>query len=149
MLIHCNEYPSKRSSASEILKIINSWIFLPFGTEIENISKELKSNIMEFINAPIEHHTKPITKSHSQAYYTSHLFDFTSKKLNEILESECLNCIFNNEKLNENPESECLNCMINDNMKPLGMYQNGQLLYIHTTNLYIFSYLLDIEVNEN
>ena len=116
MLIHCNEYPSKRSSASEILKIINSWIFLPFGTEIENISKELKSNIMEFINAPIEHHTKPFTKSHPQAYYTSRLFDFTSEKLNEILDSK---------KSNEILESEGLEgCLIND-IRSLGMCQKN------------------------
>ncbi|PKY55141.1 hypothetical protein RhiirA4_474408 [Rhizophagus irregularis] len=42
---------------------------------------------MEFINAPIEHNNH-IVKSHPQACYTSHLLDFTSKKLNEILESQ-------------------------------------------------------------
>ncbi|PKY50233.1 hypothetical protein RhiirA4_406264 [Rhizophagus irregularis] len=45
---------------------------------------------MEFINAPIWHNnlaTKS-TKSHPNACYTSRLLDFTSKKLNEILESK-------------------------------------------------------------
>ncbi|CAB4488035.1 unnamed protein product [Rhizophagus irregularis] len=42
---------------------------------------------MEFINAPIGHNNLA-TKSHPKACYTSRLLDFTSKKLNEILESE-------------------------------------------------------------
>ncbi|PKY35973.1 hypothetical protein RhiirB3_421145, partial [Rhizophagus irregularis] len=41
----------------------------------------------EFINAPIGHNNLA-TKSHPKACYTSRLLDFTSKKLNEILESE-------------------------------------------------------------
>uniref|UniRef100_U9TS92 Uncharacterized protein n=1 Tax=Rhizophagus irregularis (strain DAOM 181602 / DAOM 197198 / MUCL 43194) TaxID=747089 RepID=U9TS92_RHIID len=62
--------------------------------KIEDIDKELKCNIMEFINAPIGHKNLA-TKSHPQACYTSRLLDFTSKKLNEeILESEDLDdCI--------------------------------------------------------
>ncbi|CAB5372187.1 unnamed protein product [Rhizophagus irregularis] len=42
---------------------------------------------MEFINAPIGHNNLA-TKSHPKACFTSRLHDFTSKKLNEILESE-------------------------------------------------------------
>ncbi|CAG8739388.1 2217_t:CDS:2, partial [Rhizophagus irregularis] len=42
---------------------------------------------MEFINAPIGHNDLA-TKSHSKACYKSRLLDFTSKKLNEILDSE-------------------------------------------------------------
>ncbi|CAG8686076.1 5037_t:CDS:2 [Rhizophagus irregularis] len=42
---------------------------------------------MEFINAPIGHNNNIDTGSHSQAYYKSRLLDFTSKQLNEILES--------------------------------------------------------------
>ncbi|RGB31508.1 hypothetical protein C1646_763985 [Rhizophagus diaphanus] len=42
---------------------------------------------MEFINAPIEHNNL-VTKTHPKACYTSRLLDFTSKKLNETLESE-------------------------------------------------------------
>ncbi|PKY37149.1 hypothetical protein RhiirB3_461600, partial [Rhizophagus irregularis] len=44
---------------------------------------------MEFINAPIKHNNL-IVKSHPKACYTSHLLDFTSEKLNEILELEFL-----------------------------------------------------------
>ncbi|CAG8777630.1 11798_t:CDS:1, partial [Rhizophagus irregularis] len=50
-------------------------------------SEELKSNIMEFINAPVGHNNLA-AKSHPKAYYTSCLHNFTSKMLNEILESE-------------------------------------------------------------
>ncbi|PKY28301.1 hypothetical protein RhiirB3_444395 [Rhizophagus irregularis] len=42
---------------------------------------------MEFINAPIGHNNLA-TKSHPKTCYISRLLDFTSKKLNEILESE-------------------------------------------------------------
>ncbi|CAG8734791.1 9393_t:CDS:2, partial [Rhizophagus irregularis] len=52
-------------------------------------SKEVKSNIMEFINAPIGRNNLA-TKSHPKACYTSRVLDFTSKKLNEILETENL-----------------------------------------------------------
>ena len=81
-------------SASEVLDIIEKWIFPPSGVEIKNISKELKDNIIEFMNAPVGH-AKSITESHPQAYYTSRLFNFTSEKLNEIIESECLDCVIN------------------------------------------------------
>ncbi|GBB97816.1 hypothetical protein RclHR1_03080005 [Rhizophagus clarus] len=70
-----NEDPLKRPSASEISNIIADWIFRPYL----KISKELKSNIMEFINVPIGN-DEPITESHSQACYKSRLLDFTSKK---------------------------------------------------------------------
>ncbi|EXX79099.1 hypothetical protein RirG_008860 [Rhizophagus irregularis DAOM 197198w] len=56
---------------------------------IEDINEELKCSVMEFINAPIGH-TNFATESHSQAYYTSRLLDLTSKKLNEILESQVI-----------------------------------------------------------
>uniref|UniRef100_U9SSZ4 Uncharacterized protein n=2 Tax=Rhizophagus irregularis TaxID=588596 RepID=U9SSZ4_RHIID len=52
---------------------------------------------MEFINAPIEHNNH-IVKSHPQACYTSHLLDFTSKELNEILESQELKSFEMNQK---------------------------------------------------
>ncbi|CAB5392006.1 unnamed protein product [Rhizophagus irregularis] len=80
-----NEDPLKRPSTSEVNGIIKNWIIRPDG----KINEELKSNIMEFINAPIVH-SDLATKSHPKAYYTSRLLDFTSKKLNEILESENL-----------------------------------------------------------
>ncbi|CAG8604117.1 18865_t:CDS:2, partial [Rhizophagus irregularis] len=57
--------------------------------KIKDIDEELKCNIMEFINAPIEHNNL-VTESHPQACYISRLLNFTSKKLNEILESEML-----------------------------------------------------------
>ncbi|PKY21129.1 hypothetical protein RhiirB3_409136, partial [Rhizophagus irregularis] len=61
---------------------------------------------MEFINAPIGHNNL-VTKSHPKAYYTSRLLDFTSKKLNEILESKNLNYYENtSKKSNEILENE-------------------------------------------
>ncbi|EXX55836.1 kinase-like domain-containing protein [Rhizophagus irregularis DAOM 181602=DAOM 197198] len=77
-----NEDPLKRPSSKEALKIIENWIFHPY-----KVSEELKSNIMEFINAPVGHNNLA-AKSHPKAYYTSCLHNFTSKMLNEILESE-------------------------------------------------------------
>ncbi|GBC45418.2 kinase-like domain-containing protein [Rhizophagus irregularis DAOM 181602=DAOM 197198] len=89
----------KRPSSEEVLNIIGGWIFLPCIEKIKDINEELKCNVMEFINAPIRHNN-PATEPHSQACYTSRLLDFTSKKLNEILESE---------------DSQDLNdCIIND-----------------------------------
>jgi serine/threonine protein kinase len=85
-----NEDPLKRPSSKEVLDIIKKWVIPPSGMEI---SKELKCNIIEFINAPIGH-SNIATESHPQAYYTSRLLNFTSEKLNKILESECLDdCI--------------------------------------------------------
>ncbi|GBC07801.1 hypothetical protein RclHR1_00770014 [Rhizophagus clarus] len=48
-------------------------------------SEELKSNIMEFINAPIGNNNL-VAESHPQACYTSRLLDFTSKELNKWLD---------------------------------------------------------------
>ncbi|PKK64001.1 hypothetical protein RhiirC2_854626 [Rhizophagus irregularis] len=76
-----NENPLKRPSSKEVLDIIKNWIIRPLGGDI---NEELKSNIMEFINAPIEHNNL-IVESHPKACYTSHLLDFTSKELNELL----------------------------------------------------------------
>ncbi|GBB86458.1 hypothetical protein RclHR1_01290002 [Rhizophagus clarus] len=82
-----NEDPSKRPSASEVESIIRNWVYYsPYDIN----AKELKSNIMEFINAPIEHKNLA-AKSHPQAHYTSRILDFTSEKLNEILKSESKN----------------------------------------------------------
>ncbi|POG64408.1 kinase-like domain-containing protein [Rhizophagus irregularis DAOM 181602=DAOM 197198] len=80
-----NEDPLKRPSAKEVLKIIKNWIFRPDDDEVND---ELKSNIMEFINAPIGQYNNFVTQSHPKACYTSRLLNFTSKKLNEIIESE-------------------------------------------------------------
>ncbi|GBC06385.1 hypothetical protein RclHR1_00680029 [Rhizophagus clarus] len=73
------------------------------------ISKEFKSIIVEFINAPIGN--KDITESYPEAYHKSCLHDFTSKKVNEILE--------NSEKLDEIMEIECLDYIVCD-IKSLG-----------------------------
>ncbi|CAB5374889.1 unnamed protein product [Rhizophagus irregularis] len=102
-----NEDPLKRPSSKEVLKIIEKWIFCPDNNEVND---ELKSNIMEFINAPIGQHNNLVTKSHPKACYTSRLLDFTSKKLNEILESEDLQAYYSSqstsEKVNEILENE-------------------------------------------
>ncbi|CAB4430466.1 unnamed protein product [Rhizophagus irregularis] len=82
-----DEDPLKRPTAEEVLEIIEKWIFLPYKVEAENIDEELKCNIMEFINALVVYNNLA-ADSHPQAYYTSRLLDFTSKKLNETLESE-------------------------------------------------------------
>ena len=43
--------------------IIKKWILLPLGVEFEDISDELRNNIMEFINAQIEHNETMDEKS--------------------------------------------------------------------------------------
>ncbi|PKY57497.1 hypothetical protein RhiirA4_411712, partial [Rhizophagus irregularis] len=97
-----------------------------------------------FINAPIGHNNLA-TKSHSKAYYTSRLFDFTSKKLNEILESENSQAYHANEntskKLNEIPESEDLQASVKAN----------EMLVSEDLNDYIIKGLgsLDIKADEN
>ncbi|EXX53482.1 hypothetical protein RirG_243470 [Rhizophagus irregularis DAOM 197198w] len=82
-----NEDSLKRPSSDEVFDIIEKWIILPNGKKAEDTDDELKCNVMEFINAPIGHNNFA-TKSHSQAYYTNRLHNFTSKELNEILESD-------------------------------------------------------------
>ncbi|POG70835.1 kinase-like domain-containing protein, partial [Rhizophagus irregularis DAOM 181602=DAOM 197198] len=62
-----DEDPLKRPSSKEILNIIKNWIFRP--DDNNEINEELKSNIMEIINAPIEHNNL-IVKSHPKACYT-------------------------------------------------------------------------------
>ncbi|PKK72934.1 hypothetical protein RhiirC2_741813, partial [Rhizophagus irregularis] len=73
---------------------------------------------MEFINAPIGHYDLAI-KSHPKACYTSRLLDFTSKKLNEILESESEDSQVS-VKVNEILVSEDLNDYIIEDLKSLG-----------------------------
>ncbi|UZO23862.1 uncharacterized protein OCT59_016191 [Rhizophagus irregularis] len=98
-----NEDPLNRPSASEVKVVIENWIYYPGSNKF---SDELKSNIMEFINAPIGHNNLA-TKSHPKACYTSRLLDFTSKKLNEILESE-------NSQAYRASHSDLNYCVIND-----------------------------------
>ena len=81
-----DEDPLKRPSSKEVVYIIKNWVFLSNGeNNVENISKELKSNIMEFINAPIGHN-KPIIKSHSQDILQSSSWKFkiTTRLTEEI-----------------------------------------------------------------
>ncbi|RGB32587.1 kinase-like domain-containing protein [Rhizophagus diaphanus] len=103
-----NEDPLKRPSSKEVFKLVEKVIFRSYHY---GVSEELKCNIMEFINAPIGHNILA-TKSHSQACYSGHLLDFTSKKLNEILESEGSQAYyashFSNGEVNEMPISEDL-----------------------------------------
>ncbi|POG65393.1 kinase-like domain-containing protein [Rhizophagus irregularis DAOM 181602=DAOM 197198] len=91
-----NEDPLRRPSSKEVLKIIEKWIFYSY-----EVSEELKSNIMEFINAPIGQHNNLVNESHPQACDTSSLLNFTSKELNEILENEMLNEDLVSEDLSE------------------------------------------------
>ncbi|CAB4427804.1 unnamed protein product [Rhizophagus irregularis] len=98
-----NEDPLKRPSSKKVFEIIEKWTFLPYK---EDINEEIKSNIMEFINAPIGHKNFA-TKSHPKACFKSRLLDFTSKKLNEILESE-------NSQAYHASHSELNDCLIRD-----------------------------------
>ncbi|CAB4435070.1 unnamed protein product [Rhizophagus irregularis] len=82
-----NEDPLKRPSASDVKYAIGNWIF-NFDYN-EETNEEIKSNVMEFINAPIGNNDLA-TESHPQAHYTSRLLDFTSDKLNENLAIENL-----------------------------------------------------------
>ncbi|GES97119.1 kinase-like domain-containing protein [Rhizophagus clarus] len=97
-----NEDPLKRPFTSNVKNIIENWIYYPSNNII---NEELESNIMEFINAPIGNNNLVI-EPHPQACYTSRLLDFTSKKLNEILESECLDCLVNNIESLDNKTNE-------------------------------------------
>jgi serine/threonine protein kinase len=107
-----NEDPLKRPSSKEVIDIFKNWLFRPIGKQIEDIDKELKCNIMEFINAPIGQYNHLAIEYHPQACYTSRLFDFTSKKLNEILENEDLQA---SKKANNILVSDDMNdCMIKD-----------------------------------
>ncbi|GBC12462.1 kinase-like domain-containing protein [Rhizophagus irregularis DAOM 181602=DAOM 197198] len=127
-----NEDPLKRPSTSEVNGIIKNWIIRPDG----KINEELKSNIMEFINAPIVH-SDLATKSHPKAYYTSRLLDFTSKKLNEILESENLDNYIIKDlksldiKADENT-SENLNEILESEDSQASVKVNEQLNYLNT-----------------
>ncbi|UZO23886.1 uncharacterized protein OCT59_016215 [Rhizophagus irregularis] len=100
---YANKDPLNRPSASEVKVVIENWIYYPGSNKF---SEELKSNIMEFINAPIGHNNLA-TKSHPKAYFTSRLLDFTSKDLNEILKSE-------NSQAYRASHSDLNDCVIND-----------------------------------
>uniref|UniRef100_U9TBM3 Serine-threonine/tyrosine-protein kinase catalytic domain-containing protein n=1 Tax=Rhizophagus irregularis (strain DAOM 181602 / DAOM 197198 / MUCL 43194) TaxID=747089 RepID=U9TBM3_RHIID len=80
-----DEDPLKRPSSKEVLNIIGKWIILPYGKKINDINEELKSNIMEFINAPIGHNNLA-TKSHPQANHASCIHNFTSENSDVIVD---------------------------------------------------------------
>ena len=80
-----DEDPSKRPNALEVHNIIQDW----YRKIVDrNINEESKNIIKEFYKADKyleQKQTNVLTlKSHSQAYHTSRLLNFT-KQLNEIL----------------------------------------------------------------
>ncbi|EXX56647.1 Sps1p [Rhizophagus irregularis DAOM 197198w] len=77
--------PLKRPSSKEVLNIIGKWIILPYGKKINDIDEELKSNIMEFMNAPIGHNNLN-TESHPQANHASCIHNFTSENSDVIVD---------------------------------------------------------------
>ena len=85
-----DENPLKRPNTSEINNIIEDWIL---NITMKDINEESKNIVIEFYKADKileqkQTNTPDIhNKSHSQAYHTSRLLDFT-KKLNEILDEE-------------------------------------------------------------
>ena len=87
-----DEDPLKRPNASEIKKILDEWISIITKKDIDEESKNI---IMEFYKTDriLKRRQTNISdiinnnKSHSQAYHTSRLLDFT-KKLNEILDQD-------------------------------------------------------------
>ncbi|GBC05718.1 hypothetical protein RclHR1_00640006 [Rhizophagus clarus] len=109
-----NEDPLERPSAEVISNIIANWIFRPDYGGI--ISETLKSNIMEFVNTPIGNNNL-IAESHPQTCYTSRLLDFTSKRVNAVLEDYIVD-VKSSENLDKIVESECLDYIV-DNIKSL------------------------------
>ncbi|RGB38133.1 kinase-like domain-containing protein [Rhizophagus diaphanus] len=120
-----NEDPLKRPPTLEVKKVIDNWIFRPY---LNKVSEELKSNIMEFINAPIGCN-KLATKSHPKVCYTSRLLDFNSKELNEILESEDFNnCIVGDSRSLDENTSKKLNEILENEDSQTSVKANEMLL---------------------
>ncbi|PKY29544.1 hypothetical protein RhiirB3_418093 [Rhizophagus irregularis] len=104
---------------------------------------------MEFINTPIKHNNLA-TKSHPKACFTSRLFDFTSKKLNEILDSEDLQANENNsKKLNEILESEDSQASIKANEMLVSEDLNDYIIKDLGSLVYLIFNYLDIKTDEN
>ena len=89
-----NEDPLKRPNALDIKNTFKNWYINISNVNIfynNIISKEAIDNILEFFKADKTLKEQPnilhTSKSHSQAYHTSRLLDFTIK-LNEILNQE-------------------------------------------------------------
>ncbi|RGB33904.1 kinase-like domain-containing protein [Rhizophagus diaphanus] len=116
-----NGNPLDRPSALKVKNIIKNWIFNPEINDISDINEELKSNIMEFMNASIQCNNL-ITESHPQVCHTSRLLSLTSNELNEILENEDTHVYYlshsTSEKVNEIQESGSLGefIIINEGM---------------------------------
>jgi serine/threonine protein kinase len=108
-----NENPLKRPSSKEVFNIFEKWVI---PKKIEDIDEKLKCNIMEFINAPIGQYNNLAIEYHPQACYTSRLFDFTSEKLNEILED-----LQASEKVDDILVSDDMNDYVIKDLKSLGM----------------------------
>ncbi|POG78762.1 kinase-like domain-containing protein [Rhizophagus irregularis DAOM 181602=DAOM 197198] len=142
-----NENPLKRPSSKEVLEIIKKWIFRPKDYEI---NEELKSNIMEFINAPIGH-SDLATKSHPKACFTSRLLDFTSKKLNEILESENSQASVKANEMLVNESTSKKSNEISENEDSQASVKANEILVSEDLNDYIIKGLgsLDIKADEN
>ncbi|CAB5183224.1 unnamed protein product [Rhizophagus irregularis] len=142
-----NEDSSKRPSTSEVNDIFVKWIFRPYNNKV---SEELKSNIMEFINAPIGQHNNLVTESHPQACYTSRLLDFTSKKLNEMIASEDLSEYMVNLKSLDENTSKKLNEILESEDSQASVKVN-EMLVSEDLSDYIIKDLgsLDIKTDEN
>ena len=82
-----NEDPLKRPDGLDIKNTINNW----YKNLCIGISEEKRNNVLEFYHADkiLKEQSNILytSKSHSQAYHTSRLLDFT-KQLNEILNQE-------------------------------------------------------------
>src|SRR6266542_1282016 len=102
--------PLKRPDASEIADTVNNWISIIID---ENINEKSRNIIIEFYKADKFLEQKQTdtsnvinNKSHSQAYHTSRLLDFT-KKLNEILDQEDMEIYgYENNKNDKSHETE-------------------------------------------
>jgi hypothetical protein len=96
--------PSNRPIVAELEYKISEWIRCigkyyeynrdgKYRSQVPNVDNNLKNDMLEFVEANNTLAQKQaniftIVQFHSQAYYTSRILNFTSKKSNEILESE-------------------------------------------------------------
>ncbi|GES92466.1 kinase-like domain-containing protein [Rhizophagus clarus] len=94
-------------SSKEIRSTIKNWIFRYEEEDDDDDyiidEEELKRDIEEFINTPQIIRNNLPTEPHPQASYTSRSHNFTSKSLNEILESKRSHVII----VDEIEEEEC------------------------------------------
>ncbi|CAB5359810.1 unnamed protein product [Rhizophagus irregularis] len=107
---------------------------------------------MEFINAPIKH-TNLIVKSHPKACYTSHILDFTSKELNEILKSsqeflESKQKYQSSQNELQNIQIELVNLQQNSTLQNEEFAKKESTLQIQITNLQSEKQALDGKLTE-